>query len=116
MKFIRVNEKRYDVKEIKDELFKIYNWVHSFYNEDFQNALVNDLILRNLAYVIGSEFFKENNIIDNKLDLVNVYVPVDELFIHGEKLSNDSIVVSLGLYRDVDVNGEIKTKIVFGRC
>lgn len=116
MKFIRVNEKRYDVKEVKEELYKVWSWVNSFYNEGFQESLIYDLVLRNLAYVISSEFIKDKNTIDNKLDLVNLYIDHNELMVQGISIANEMMVVSIGFYRDAGVDGEIKTKIVFGRC
>lgn len=117
MKFKRINEKRYSCSGIEEVLKEIYDYIYNDPKEKrFKDELQYELILRILTYRVSQEFFKQGNTIDNKLDLINIVIDKEELFTSDHQISNEQLIISTGMLRDMSPDGSVETKIVFGRC
>lgn len=116
MDFKRVNDKRYECINFKDTLKEVYESIYGQYHAKFKDELLHDLILRILAFRISSEFFKQGNMIENKLDVLNIHVDKEYLFIDNMQLSKENMIISVGNLRDMGPDGSVETKVVFGRC
>ena len=116
MEFKRVNDKRYECINFKDTLEEVYGSVYGQHHVRFKDELLHDLILRILTFRIASEFFKQGNMIENKLDVLNIHIDKEYLFVNDTQLSKENMVISVGNLRDMGPDGSVETKVVFGRC
>lgn len=125
LKFIQISDMLWEAKYLREKLDYIIvslglNYEDEDYKyeiKDFQEDLVADLIIRVLALELTKKFKESGLRITNKMDLINVVVKKEELENdYNINLSNDDLYFNIGYFKDRDVDGEIKNKLIFGRC
>lgn len=117
VEFIKINNKKYEARNIKEILKEEVDRTMGFKVDKIQEVLIYDLILKNLTYRLTCEFFRSGLLIDNELDLLNVVVKREDLEYEGLILSKNDMTISLGVYKEyVQGSNEIESRYVFGRC